>query len=167
MASTPLILIDGYNVILSNAHIDSNDENALWRAREDLVRRLIACWGHKKIRITVVFDGRPDIHVTRLHRPANLRIVFSRAPQQADHVILNLIKQDKHPQNTILVTSDRKLAHDGISLGVRHWPASRLISKIVSQTTTRHVSAKYDRPMSADEIKEWKNIFNLKEDDRS
>lgn len=161
------MIIDGYNVILNNTSIDDNDEESLRRAREELVRRLISRWSHKKIRVIVVFDGQPNTIGSTVHRPANFNIIFSRAPQQADDMILQLIQKETSPKSIILVTSDRKLADDGISCGVRHWPVEKLLSKIVPDTTTRHYSAKYDRPLSADEVEEWKKIFNLKEEDPS
>jgi len=166
MSTTPLMIIDGYNVILNNTSIDDDDEESLRHAREELIRRLISRWGHKKIRIIVVFDGQPNTF-SHIHRPASFNIIFSRAPQQADDIILQLIRKETVPKNIILVTSDRKLADDGISYGVRHWPVEKLISKIIPDTKTRHYSAKYDRPLTADEVEEWKKVFNLKEDNPS
>ena len=128
MTAQQLIIVDGYNYILRQKVIQHHDDNALWKAREDLIRQLVAFRGNKRINITIVFDGQDFKGLTKTHRPQGIKVLFSKAPQKADPLIINLVEKSLQPRDITVVTSDRALANLARSNGCTVW-SSEILAK--------------------------------------
>jgi predicted RNA-binding protein with PIN domain len=165
MAERPHIIIDGYNFVLRQYSIDFTNEHALWDAREKLVHQMIAYLGQKQIRITIVFDGQDLKGISEKHRPAGISVRFSKAPQKADPLILEIIRKSNAKKNITLVTSDRPLARLAAGYGCETIGVSEFEQKMVRKQQKFEHTEKYNANLSPKEIEEWLKIFeNGKED---
>ncbi|NOY57791.1 MAG: hypothetical protein GXO75_02505 [Calditrichaeota bacterium] len=155
------IIVDGYNFILRTSRIDPSDDEALWRARENLVHQLVAYRGNKQLQITIVFDGQDVKLLGKRPRPSGIRVLFSRAPQKADPLILKRINQSTQKSNIILVTSDRPLALSARAHGCQIQSVEDFRFKI-SKREKQDNRNKYDQKMSKAEMEEWLELFGGK-----
>lgn len=155
------IIVDGYNFILRTGRIDPSDDEALWRAREDLIHQLIAYRGNKQLQITIVFDGQDVKLLGKIPRPSGIHVLFSRAPQKADPLILKRIDQSTQKGNIILVTSDRPLALSARAQGCQIQSVEDFRTKI-SKREKQETDYKYDHKMSKAELEEWLELFGGK-----
>ncbi len=162
------IIVDGYNFILRTGRVDPADDEALFNAREKLIHQLIAFRGNKKLKITTVFDGQDVKLLSKTPRPRGIQVLFSKAPQKADPLILKLIDQAKQPGNITLVTSDRFLASAARTKGCQIQSVEDFQIKIARKKSNLEYNNKYDQTMSQAELDEWLNLFADKRDaDRS
>ncbi|NIA29092.1 MAG: hypothetical protein GWP06_04155 [Actinobacteria bacterium] len=155
------IIVDGYNFILRTDRIDPSDDEALWRARERLIHQLVAYRGNKQLQITIVFDGQDVKLLGKIPRPSGIHVLFSRAPQKADLLILKRIDQSTKKGNIILVTSDRPLALLARAQGCQIQSVEDFRFKI-SKREKQENRNKYDQKMSKAELEEWLELFNSK-----
>ncbi len=159
MSNRPHFIIDGYNYILRHSHIDMSEEHALWDAREQLIRQMIAYLGQKPIRITIVFDGQDLKGIAKTPRPAGISVKFSKAPTKADPVIIHLVQKSKSPQNITVVTSDNGLANVCKSYGCEVLSSEEFSARIDKERETEKILHKYDYTMPAKELDEWLRLF--------
>jgi predicted RNA-binding protein with PIN domain len=159
MPNRPHYIIDGYNYILRHFHINFDEEDALWRAREQFIHQMIAFLGQKQIRITTVFDGQDLKGITDTHRPAGIKVRFSKAPRKADPLIIDMVKKSKSPQNIIVVTSDTGLGTITKSYGSDIMTSEEFADKIARDRQTFEISDKYETKMSSKELQEWLRLF--------
>ena len=167
MADIHHIIIDGYNYILRLQKINHSDENALWSAREEFVRKVISFRGNKRKKITIVFDGQDIKGITKIKRPAGINIRFSKAPQQADPVIISIVQKDPHPGTITLVTSDRGLAASAKSYGCMHMTVEAFRTKLTQSNNQFEYQDKYNIRMSEKDLEEWMNIFDQNDKKKS
>jgi len=160
MKNFPQLIVDGYNYIFRNHGLKANDEDALWRTREELVHDLIAYRGNKRIQITVVFDGQDVRLLSKTPRPAGIRVLFSKAPQKADPLIIKLVQQADKPGNITVVTSDRTLASSVRKSGCQVWTSEELKHKMKKRLRENEYKNKYDASLSPEDLNDWLNIFN-------
>lgn len=153
------IIVDGYNFILRTGKIDPADDEALWKAREKLIHQLIAFRGNKKLQITIVFDGQDVKLLGKTPRPSGIQVLFSRAPQKADPLILKLIDQSQRRKSITLVTSDRFLASSARGKGSQTLSVEDFQVKIGKRTATLDYKNKYEQTMSQTELEEWLRLF--------
>ena len=158
-------IIDGYNYILRHFHINFDEEDALWRAREQLIHQMITFLGQKKIRITVVFDGQDLKGITDIHRPAGIKVRFSKAPQKADPLIIDMVKKAKTPQTIIVVTSDTGLGTITKSYGSDSMTSEEFAGKLARDHQKFEISDKYETKMSSKELEEWLRLFGESDKD--
>jgi len=159
MTAQQLIIIDGYNYILRQKSIPKGDDSILWQAREEFIRQIIAFRGNKRINITIVFDGQDLKGLTKVHRPQGIKILFSKAPQKADPLIIKLIEKSPQPRNIILVTSDRSLANLARSVGCTIWSSEALAGKLPQPDLETEYKYKFNTTLTPDEVEEWMKIF--------
>lgn len=160
------IIIDGYNYILRFYDIPPKEDDALLSAREQFIHKVISFRGNKAIDITIVFDGQDIKGLSNQHRPAGIKVLFSRAPQKADPLILKLLKQISPTKDITLVTSDKGLAHRASlyhceiqSVEVfNDWMRSR------EHDRPHEIEKKYSSNMSPSELEEWLRLFKDNED---
>lgn len=162
MQDIPHLIVDGYNYILRRQTIPSDDDDALWRAREELIRKMIAYRGNKKIAVTIVFDGQDIRQMGNVSRPVGIRVLFSRAPQKADPLIIRLVQAASHPKSITVVTSDRSLASSLKTYGCRIWTSEELEQKFAKKERLEEYRNKYGTSMSKKEIDDWMEIFGQK-----
>jgi uncharacterized protein len=110
------IIIDGYNLIRQSPALSRLDRQDIASGREALVARLAAYRKLKPHRITVVFDGAqaPAFAAAR-DRVKGIQIVFSRAGEPADAVIVRMAGQER--ERAIVVSSDAAVARAAESYG--------------------------------------------------
>jgi len=165
MAEKPHIIIDGYNYILRTEKINFRNEHALWDARERFIRQIIAWRGMKNIRVSIVFDGQDLKGITKIRRPAGISVRFSKAPQKADPLILEMLAKVKNPYETTLITSDRGLEHLAKNYRCKTSSVEAFRSKISQKSEPMEYREKYDVKMSQKEAEEWLKLFEQPRDE--
>src|SRR5499427_9824189 len=79
------------------------------RARLELLKRLAAFARLRGARITVVFDGAPDLEFPEGSAFKGIKILYARKGSSADDRIVELVESSKDPRGITVVTSDRQL----------------------------------------------------------
>jgi predicted RNA-binding protein with PIN domain len=100
-------IIDGYNVLKQIAYLS---EKKLRRGREELIRyiEVYRPQGSIKNKVTIVFDGSPDVIPIRQKKSLVAEVIFTRG-KTADEMILKMIEQSSNPKRMIVVTDDKEL----------------------------------------------------------
>jgi hypothetical protein len=107
------IIIDGYNLIGSDAGLTGNLEHK----RNWLMQKLASYRRAKGHDITVVFDGWRSGSVNQVEeRRDGVGIVYSRLGEKADDVIVGLAR--KKGSGCVVVTSDREVCNAVARFGV-------------------------------------------------
>ena len=89
------------------------------KARRALLEELARFARAKKARITVVFDGAPDRDAPEGSAFHGVKILYAQQGSDADSRIEKLVESLPDPRGTIVVTSDRRLAHAVRTSGAR------------------------------------------------
>jgi predicted RNA-binding protein with PIN domain len=98
------IIVDGYNLIGSDAGLTGNLEHK----RNWLIQKLASYQRAKNVDITVVFDGWQSGSINQVEEKRDgVGIVYSRLGEKADSVIVRLAR--KKGSGCIVVTSDREV----------------------------------------------------------
>ena len=133
-------------------------DSDLERARDALVAKLAVYRSKRNVRVTVVFDGRGTA-VPQTRPPGGIEVLFSRAPQNADTKIKNLVTLEKNPRSWTVVTSD-----NSIILFARDYGAKTISSAEFAAQLGRTIPnlgpsrpVPQDKPMTPSEIAEWKS----------
>ena len=159
MSNTPHIIVDGYNFILRTKLVSTKDENALWAARDALVAQLEAYRSDKGVKVTIVFDGQDVKLLNQPHKSGGIQLLYSKAPQKADALIMKIIDSEKQARNIILVTSDRALADCARASGCEIRSVEEFSRRLTRPDQESEYRAKYDKPLSAREVDEWLRLF--------
>ncbi|HDR00234.1 MAG TPA: hypothetical protein ENN51_08145 [candidate division WOR-3 bacterium] len=127
-AMRPGYLVDGYNVIhrepVLKLLLDADAESA----REKLIGLLADFRAQRRVRMTVVFDGRAGTGLDAHTRALGVEVVYARYPESADDRIVALVGRSRHPRSLTVVSSDRGLVarcrdHGAHSLGAEEFLA--------------------------------------------
>lgn len=153
------LIIDGYNVILRIKKV-SLDENALSIARQELFHKLQAFRGTKNLQMTLVFDGQQIYDINSQPKVAGIRVVFSKPPQKADELIVDLIDSEKNPRTVVLITSDRGLMHLAKLRGCECWSVEQFLNRQTSQKSEYSYREKYETRLTSEEVEEWMALFS-------
>lgn len=164
MRNHPHIIIDGYNYILRQFHIDFGREYALWDAREKLIHQMIAYLGQKQLRITIVFDGQDIKGIAKIRRPAGLSVLFSKAPYKADPLIIKLVQKAKNPTLITVVSSDVGLANVVKAYGCTITSSEDFAARISADHREIEHTNKYEAQLSPKEVEEWLRLFQENKD---
>jgi predicted RNA-binding protein with PIN domain len=105
-------LIDGYNVIRRDADLRGAEEGSLHAGREALLRLVAGLAQSSDEHFIVVFDGAPRGSAAP---PGRIEVLFSRAPETADDVLIRLARQ--HREGAVLISSDRTVTHAATRAG--------------------------------------------------
>ena len=156
----PRIVVDGYNLIHAMPELARLVASDLERARDALVAKLAVYRSGRGVRVTVVFDGR-GTSAPQTRPPGGIEVVFSRAPQNADVKIKNLLALEKSPKSWTVVTSDNSIVLFARDFGAKTIPSAEFAAKlghsIPNLGPNRPVQR--DAPMSAAEVAEWEEFF--------
>lgn len=98
--------IDGYNLMFRVLRAGDN----LQQQRESIIQDLSRKIQSVGLNATLVFDAQYQSGESVRSHIKNLEIYFTDQGESADEFILKQLRLDKHPQNHIVVTSDKKLA---------------------------------------------------------
>lgn len=98
--------IDGYNLVFRLLH----DDEELQSQREAIIYDLNQKISLVKIDVSIVFDSTFQIGGRTQSHYHELEILFTAEGETADEYILDEIKNNPHPEQETIVTSDKKLA---------------------------------------------------------
>ena len=156
----PRIVIDGYNLIYAMPELARLVDNDLERARDALVAKLAVYRSRRNVRITVVFDGR-GVAAPQTRPPGGVEVVFSRAPQNADTKIKNLLAIEKSPRSWTIVTSDNSIVIFARDYGAKTVPSAEFAAKLgdIIPNLGPNRPAPQDKPMTPAEVAEWEEYF--------
>ena len=103
------LIIDGYNLIRQSQTFGALDRRDIALGREALVSHLAAYRRVRPHRITVVFDGaQAPAFTPDRDRHKGVRILFSRAGESADAVIVRMARKER--ELALVVSSDGAVA---------------------------------------------------------
>jgi len=153
------ILIDGYNLLYKDGVLKNQAERSLEEAREQLLAA-VAAYRTGDTEIVVVFDGRGGEGRRRASASRGVQVRFSRYPQTADQLILEIIEREKRRRSLTVVTSDRKdIGRIAQAEGVR-WISSESFLRRLRRAPRRAVS-EGEKPAgpSSEEMDYWLKRF--------
>jgi len=173
----PRIVIDGYNLIHAIPELARLVGSDLERAREALVTKLAVYRSQRKVRVTVVFDGT-GTPGPRTWPPGGIEVVFSRAPQNADEKIKNMLALEKNPRSWTVVTSDNSIVIFARDYRAKTIPSAEFAAQLSSTCKApsgRHSSFvtrqspldDQEAPLSPTEVLEWEEYFRKGRQDRT
>jgi predicted RNA-binding protein with PIN domain len=160
-------VVDGYNLIHAMPELARLVNSDLERARDGLVAKLAVYRSGRNVRVTVVFDGRSAVG-QQTRPPGGIEVVFSRAPQNADAKIKNMLALEKSPKSWTVVTSDNSIVLYARDYGAKTIPSAEFAAKLglgVPNLGPNRPPAQ-DKPMSAAEVAEWEEFFRKGRQDR-
>ncbi len=153
------ILIDGYNLLYRDGVLKNQAERSLEEAREQLIATVQAARGGDT-EIVVIFDGRGGEAGRKRAASLGVQVRFSRYPQTADQLILEIIEKEKRRRSLTVVTSDRKdIGRIAQAEGVR-WISSEAFLRRLRRTPRKPVPGG-EKPAgpSPEELDYWLRRF--------
>ena len=165
------ILIDGYNLLQSPAfHTPLNLDRE--GQRDHLIRLLYSYANQHGVDVVVVFDSSLQTN-NRRFQARRVTVIFSPPHQEADDVIRQLIRQENHAANLVVVSSDQAIRFTASDHGARSWSSEEFCRQLFSpltqpETTDNEMETtreKYDPDLSDQEIQEWMDLFNRENTD--
>ncbi len=159
------LILDGYNVLFAIAEQKGRDmAAAIEEARARLLKHLTRYYQTMHESITTVFDQ--SAHAGGATHPESLpgiRILYSHPPRTADDDIRRMVEVSHSRQLLRVVTSDQALGRDCTRLGARVVGAKAFIRELTQladqSRDDEHETWVKQQPPSADEIKEWLEVF--------
>lgn len=120
-------VLDGYNII---HQVSSLTEGKLKETREKLIRLIETKQpqGSLKNRITVVFDGQPDVGGYP-YAPTSVKVIFTSG-ESADEKIKRIVDEDEQKKSIVVVTDDRAIQYHVRALGAKVLGVGEFVSKI-------------------------------------
>lgn len=155
-----MYLVDGNNVLGQRPGWHRDRPGAQRR----LLSELAVLASQKRLRLAVVFDGRPLDHVTDGGRLRGVTVYFARSGSDADHRIVELLEADPNRITCTVVTSDRALGNLVRGLGVRLMRSGefrRTLDAAVAEV--QNVPVEAQEPPA--EMAKWMRYFGVAEDD--
>ena len=123
------ILVDGYNIIKRDAAFQALSAKSLADARQLLVEQLASRYRHTPHQVIVVFDG--DGMSEQTHQERRVRIIYSRAGETADSVIVRLANGAKAAGREVeLYSDDNEVRQSVTRQGGRIGSASQLTQNL-------------------------------------
>lgn len=159
----PHIIVDGYNLLHKVADIAALAGTDLELARERLESRLLGYRSGRDVRLTVVFDGSAAGTGGATPVPG-IEVVFSRAPEKADEVIVGLVRRHSHPRSVTVVSSDAAVVRQARDFGAKTMAGEEFAALLV-ETPGRHgpkapAAAPGGKPeMRPGDVGEWERFF--------
>lgn len=129
-------------------------------ARKQLLLELARFVEWKKARVTVVFDGMPELNIADGSSYRSVKVFFSGADADADSFIITFVEAARNRQSLTVVTSDGQLTRRVRACGVRVLRAGvfrRLLEKAAQVADERSPQIR------ADELSDWMRYFGVAE----
>lgn len=127
------LIIDGYNVIYTDDRLRRLACRDLERARHQLVELIEGYVRNRRVRATIVFDGRGGLTESTMVVPGKLQIVFSTRGQTADELIVLTLRHSGNPREFIVVTSDMAdIGRTAKGLGCQVVGSKRFLARLSS-----------------------------------
>jgi hypothetical protein len=116
------LLVDGYNVTKTGY-----GELALEAQRGRLLSGLGAVAARTGAEVTVVFDGVERVTPVAVASPRGVRLLFSRAGETADAVLVRLVRLEPQGRPVVVVSSDNEVIEGARRGGARTAPSVALL----------------------------------------
>lgn len=142
------IYVDGYNVIRNTPALAQAERASLAAGRDALLTRLAARYRHTPHRVVVVFDGAGSGESAQPFPGLSRgRVIFTRAEDTADAVILRLAAQTRDEGCEVVVVSDDFEVRDGAS---RHGAATARVGDLQRRMdeAPRHVRKRFTHQLA-------------------
>jgi len=153
------IVIDGYNLLYKDGALKNLAERSLESAREELLAA-IAAYRTAEMEIWVIFDGHGDESRRRKPLSPGIEVRFSRRPQTADEVILDMVEKEGRKAALTVVTSDKKdIGLVARSEGVRWISSETFIRRLHRTGRVRAVRAEKPVSTTPKELEYWLERF--------
>lgn len=110
--------------------------------------------------IIVVFDGKSGI-TSFPSAQGRIRVKFSRKPQTADDIIRQFIRNESHPKDWTVISSDNEIIFTARDMGAQVLNADQFVSPIITSSKQKNNSEKYD-PQNVD-VDSWLKLFDAGE----
>lgn len=148
-----MILIDGHNLIgrASGLTLEREEES-----RELLLRRLAAFSADRRQSITVVFDSHWPAS-SRASKFGSVKVVYASKNLTADGEIIRRLGKG-NPRGTTVVTSDRPLASQALSMGAAVESIEIFLNRKSKVKSKASNLCEKPNPDSID-VEEWLRIF--------
>lgn len=118
-------LVDGYNVIRRAPALAVREQESLQAGREALCRLLAAAARISGDQFTVVFDGTGGGGAASSTR--GVRVLFSRAPERADHILARLASA-----GVAVVSTDREVRQAAARAGAIAITADEFLARVLA-----------------------------------
>ena len=153
-------MVDGYNLIHAMPELARLVNSDLERAREGLVSKLAVYRSGRNVRVTIVFDGQ-SMAAQQGRPPGGIEVVFSRAPQNADAKIKNMLVLEKSPKSWTVVTSDNSIVLYARDFGAKTMPSAEFAAKLgpAIPKLGPNRPLEQEAPLSPTEVLEWEEYF--------
>lgn len=156
MSDSPLIVVDGYNLILRSPELRPGPDRTLREAREKLVNLLSWAIGAGEARFIVVFDGEQAGEAGSAGGRVEVR--YARAPQSADDLIRALVEDRvEREERLTVVTSDLAVARHARAMGAEVALGDLFLASVLKPAT----SDQPEKPatLTRRELEEWAELF--------
>lgn len=157
-AMGPRYLIDGYNLLHRLPGLARLVETDIEGARDRLVRMLAAFRARKRIRVTVVFDGRMSAGGPATDHTLGVEKVFA-GPLSADERIVQMIRRSRQPRAWVVVSSDRWVKENASDHGARTISSERFAELVTAAPTPSTMSVDGKPEMSQQDVAQWEEYF--------
>ncbi len=137
------VIIDGYNVIYTDETLRRKACRDLEGARRDFLDKLKGYVARRRLKVTVVFDGRGGMVDAETVIPGRLQVLYSASSQTADEVIVATLKKSGNPAAYIVVTSDMAdIGRAAKAMGCEVIGSKRFLQRIVGGAASGPNSAR-------------------------
>ena len=149
-----LVLVDGHNLIANMDTIQLDDEDD----EDQLILYLRRYQARTSREVMVFFDAGSSFGLAQTKRSGGLTVRFAPSGTPADDLIINHLYSAKHPQQILVVTSDRAIQRVARSVKAKVMSAARFVSELTppvgiqAQDTT-------EVELSEEEVEAWLKIF--------
>ena len=154
-------LIDGHNLIgnLPDIELDDPDDEA------KLVQKLVGFVARTGKTCVVVFDhGLPGGASKMSTR--GVRVVFASSNSNADRVMIDRIHKERNPRQWIVVSSDNEVLSNALHRRMQTMKSAQfsIAMRTAKPAPKPGREEAPDLRLSADEVDEWMQIFEGKQD---
>jgi len=158
-------IIDGYNLMHAWADLKARMDHHLENARDALIMRLSGFAQRINGSVTVVFDGQEK--QSRQHSGmSRIHVIYSKASEEADHVIKRLIEKKHSHSKLTVVSSDREIRRYAGLYRSASLTSTQFIREMNSSVSRpAPAEEKYDLPMTDREVDEWMRVFQERKED--
>jgi len=157
-------LIDGNNLIGHIPHLTLNDPIS----KQRLVTQLLVFQRIKKIKIILVFDGPPDLHlIGKEFRRKKFSIVYPSHDENADTVIKTWIEKQTDLRRFYVVSSDSEIKAFARMNGAKVKGCDEFHKELkasLKEFRDAKATKKSNKTLSPLEVNHWLEIFGSKDE---
>lgn len=154
------LIIDGYNVIHADPELKAAFSASIESARARLVEWIRAYLEHKRVQVTLVFDGRGGITDAEVLVPGRFQVLYSASCQTADDFIVDTLFTHPNPREFIVVTSDRADIGSRVSsVGAAVLSSAEFLARLSGPAGDPAGEGDEEAPMSQEDMDFWLKQF--------